>query len=438
MNIRSLFVLLYFLICSGISNAQIIEKIILKNGSVLEGHIVSQVPNKNIEFYSEISTIVSEEKCISKHGSIDIEKDDLSDNWQQWIKDNKESLFRKDGKCYLKLDDAVIHSQSIRKDSVGDRYLLENQIAGTCKVKFLERYGSTKFVYANSKTFSIPYSSIFEIQKIPMDRNAISGTIDVVETDNNAYEGQIISQKLGESVNVLCDDGCSVVIPSKQIKSQKKSGYNAKQSIFEQVPYIEIVTYDKTKTARGIIVSQTISEKTGNYILVKTAEHEDVPIQNKDIVKIVKEKNPEYKTPMVDILIENDSIYLCRKNVKKISTKEYKDEFVYMEVLKDSVKFSFAMSDLEDGKLVVECYNDEANRNIKIVPVETKEVKVGKTKKLYYACMYADLVKNAVKPSFVSDISPNNTLRMEYELAKGIYALYIQEKNLGGLFEILE
>lgn len=436
MNIKSIYVLVYFLFCSVASNAQVIEKIVMKNGSVLEGHIVSQEPGKSVDFFSEISTIVSDARCISTSGTTEIEQSALSENWQQWIKGNKESLLRKDGKSFLRLDDVVIHAQPVQKDSVKEQYVLESQIAGTCKVKVLERGGYVKFIYANSRSFSIPYSSISEIQRVPRDKNAMSGTIDVVETSANTYTGQIISQKLGESVKVLCDDGCAVVVLSKQIKSQKKSGYNAKQSIFEQVPYLDVVTYDGGKTARGIIVSQTISEKTGSYILVKTAEHDDVAVPNKDILKIAKVSNPEYKPSKMDILVENDSIYLCRKNAKKIPVKDYKSEFVYMEVLKGAVKYAFTKNDLENGKLVVECFNDEANRELKIIPVETKEIKEGRNKRLYYACLYADIVKNAKKPTSVSDISPNNTLRMEYELSKGFYALYIQNKKQAVLFEI--
>lgn len=436
MNTKSIYVLFYFLLCFVASEAQIIEKIVMKNGSVLEGHIVSQVPGKSIEFLSEISTIVSDEKSITMNGSSEIEQTELADNWQQWIKDNKSSLIPKEGKSYLRLDDIIIRDQTIQKDSLKDKYVLERQIEGSCKVKLLERGGSIKFVYATSRSFVIPYSSISEIQKLPRDRNAMSGTVDVVETDANTYTGQIISQKLGESVKVLCNDGCAVVVPTRQIKSQKKSGYNARQSIFEQVPFLEVVTCNNDKIVRGIIVSQTISEKAGSYILVKTAEYNDVDILNKDIVKIAKEPNPKYKPSKMDILIDDDSIYLCRKNAKKISVKEYNKEFIYMEVLKDSVKFSFAKSELEDGKLVVECYNDEANRNLKIIPVDIKEIKEGKQKRLYYACMYADIVKNAKNSTTVSDISPNNTLRMEYELTKGIYALYIQGKQQAVLFEI--
>ena len=81
-------------------NAEPIEKIVLKDGSVLEGHIVSQVPGDSIRFESEIATIVLSNEAIKQPINLgkDIELNSLPKAWIEWASVNKDKLKKKGNK----------------------------------------------------------------------------------------------------------------------------------------------------------------------------------------------------------------------------------------------------------------------------------------------------------------------------------------------------
>lgn len=427
------------------ANAQSIEKLVLKDGSVLEGHIVSQVPGKEIYFEAESTTAVLSGNRVDINSTTEEEIDNLSENWKQWANEHKEYIYVKSGINFIKMSNISLNKYSSITDEKNTKptdLLLQYLESG--RVKIIERGSTVTYVDINKRNYNIDYKNVSEIQKIPRNRELISGIVDVIETkDGITYKGQILTQKIGEYTKMLCDDNNEIVLfPSKDIKSQKKQTLNYKMTLFEQSRYLDIICSKGKKDCQGIIVNQTVSsEKTGNYILVQINENDQERIQISDITLMRKELNPSYKTPLTDIIVENDSIYLNRKAAKKITAKtSLSDEnTMYVDVEKDSTSFKINLSELENGRVVLECYNTIDNANMVLIPVETKKVKTeNKTNKNYYAFTYKILSESKIKPEIKEDISPNNTLRTEYSLEKGVYVLYRQFDKMCVLFEIKE
>lgn len=444
-----MYVMKYFLLAvfsilfTSIANAESIEKILLKDGSVLEGHIVSQVPGKTLTFYSEVSTIVLSGNYVNILGSVEDEIGNNSDEWIKWGNEHKDALIHKSGKSYLKLTDISINTYNSNKDSSKDvtskNVLLKYATSG--RVKILMRGENVKYVDVSKKEYSISYKDIAEIQKVLRKKDVISGTIDIIETTGGkTLSGQIVTQKLGQSVQILCDDTKEIEeVPIKQLKEQKKQKLNQKQDLYEQVEYLDIVSTKIQGEVTGIIVNQYVNaDKAGTYIVIQTPDNNLVRVQNSDINSIRKEYNDKYKTPLTDIVIENDSIYLCRKSADKISAKEFDDKTIYVEVEKDSVDFVINRGDLTDQRLIVECYNTKDNADITLIPVSPTELKVKKEKKVYYTFTYKGLSVSEIKPLSDPVVSPNNTLRSEYSVENGVYALYRKSDKSCVLFEIKE
>lgn len=458
MNTR-LFSIFSVLSFSLLANGKILERLVLKDGSVLEGHIVAQVPGQSITFESEVTTFVfSGSGVVDFSGSTECEVDDS--NWKEWADSHKEQVESKGGKRFIRLSgvrinraiNSVDHSKSEVKDDAFKNLLLDYAREGNVKV--LERGIVNKYVDIDHKlNISVLYQNISAIERVERPKDVISGVVDIIELDDgNQIRGQILSQKLGESITML-DDKTSEkqVILSSSVKCQKKEKLNEKQDFFQQIEYLDEVQ-SKAVTHRGIIKAQYLSKNAAeNYILLETRNNVE-RIANSDIQKITKIFNEDYVTPRTDILISNDSIYLCRKSAPKMTSSSFEDKIVYADIELDSIPFVLSTSDLSEKKLVLEYTSNSDNDAISILPVSKKELKSSKglninirlpfglksNTKVRYGFTFKELTESSVTPSYIAEVTSNNTQRKEYSLGIGIYMLYRPSDKMCILFEIAE
>lgn len=427
-------------------NATPIEALVLKDGSILEGHIVSQTIGKNVTFLSEIATIHLTGDCVldvsnSKNESLE----NLSDGWKEWAKNHSDMLVKIDGITYVKMNDISLKkflpNTEQKKDSVKTskkQNILLGQVTTGNHVKVLESGAMFTYVDASNHTFNIDYSDIKEIRRFTRKPNVISGVIDVIEKkDGSVIEGQIVSQVIGECTKVLVDgSGIIETIKVSDIKAQKKKAYNEKLSLREQVQFLDKVETKSKSTIIGIITSQNISDKAEDcHYLLRISNNEVERIAFNDVVRINKEENPDYKEPLTDIIIDSssDSIYLCRKAINKYDIVQDGDKSLYLKLCPDSVSFSLMASEI-NNTLVVECYNTLKNKDLVLLPA--KLISFKKPKATYYGFSYKDLMDQRIKPRNMDDISPNNTLRFEYPISPGTYVIYRNTDRKCMIFDI--
>ena len=410
-------------------NAEPIEKIVLKDGSVLEGHIVSQVPGDSIRFESEIATIVLSNEAIKQPINLgkDIELNSLPKAWIEWASVNKDKLKKKGNKYYLQFTAITKNNKDKELD---EKYPLFSQLSPN-EVFVSQKGANIIYVDIERKTYNIKNKHIKEINKISRDRNAISGVVDVIETQDTVLRGQIVSQVLGEYIIIL-PDGNNVLEEVKQddILSQKKEQLNKSQDFFEQVPYIDVVNYGKKDNKEGIIIYQG---KDGNEACIKilTQNGNEVKVPLNDINCITKKKNKTYK-PFIDIEIENDSIYLCRKNVEKLQAKPAKDKEIdyYVEFERNVVP----VFKPKDKILTIECRDSKENQDFTLIKFKKRE----HNKKPPYGFSYKDLAMYGIKPSKIYEPTINGTLRLEYTLDPDMYLLYRKSDSKCVIFIISE
>lgn len=101
-------------------NATITQKVILKNGSELEGYISSQRPGENITFTTEKAVIIMPEDDVQSIIEHSINIKDLPKVWQEWGKENEAFIGLGDNRI-LVLNDIVTKNGVINRVKILER-----------------------------------------------------------------------------------------------------------------------------------------------------------------------------------------------------------------------------------------------------------------------------------------------------------------------------
>ena len=88
MKLNILGIILFSLFCGTIANAQIVQKLQLKNGSVLEGYISNQKPGENLVFKSERATMYMSGSKVRSYSERQVKVSELDEKWAKWAEEN--------------------------------------------------------------------------------------------------------------------------------------------------------------------------------------------------------------------------------------------------------------------------------------------------------------------------------------------------------------
>lgn len=406
----------------GIGLGKSYEKVILKNGTQLEGYISVQHPGKKIVFIAEKATVCIPFARVESIVDHDVEISSLSDGWQNWIKENPACVKEVNRKNYLVLSDIVLSANdtlAVERDSF--------MTAGNSRdisphdVRILEKGSIITYLDFSKSLYHVTWDDILMIRRYERSSLDLTGIIDVVELNSGkVLEGQIIEQILGKQVRLKDNDGVVNVIDLKQITAQKKKKMNANQSLLEQSPLLEIVCTKQGKMITGIIVEQAYGKKQGDYLLIEEENGTIVRVNSGNVTEIRKIPNHNYRK-LTDILVSNDEIWMNRQKAEKAIIKE--DESV-MVVSDKSVPIVINTRSSQDT-LIVEQQDNLDNRDIfllRLTPVEIKR------KQNRYVFTYEDLVTRSSRP-FMVEVSRNKTLKMSYLVNEGHYVFYKPRKK---------
>lgn len=407
----------------GISLGKSYEKVILKNGTQLEGYISVQHPGKKIVFIAEKATVCIPFARVESIVDHDVEISSLSDGWQNWIKENPASIKAENGKNYLVLSDLMLldnDTLAVERDSF--MIVSNSRDMSPHNVRILEKGGIITYLDFSKTLYHVAWDDILMVRRYERSSLDLTGIVDVVELNSGkVLEGQIIEQILGKQVRLKGDDGIINVIDLKQIATQKKKKLNVNQSLLEQSPLLEIVCTKQGKMITGVIVEQAYGKKQGDYLLIEEENGTIVRESSGNVTEIRKVPNPNYRM-LTDILVNNDEIWMNRQKVEKAIIEE--DESV-MVVSDKSVPIVINTRSSQDT-LIVEQQDNPDNRDIlllRLTPVEIKR------KGNRYVFTYEDLVTRSSRP-FMVEVSSNKTLKMSYLVSEGHYVLYKPRKKI--------
>lgn len=410
---------LLFGLAGAVLQAGPVEKIILKNGTVMEGYISKQRPGKDIVFTSSKAVVYLPSKNVKSIANHSVEWQMLSPAWQQWAKEN--DAVQGSGK------NKTVQLSDITKLSalqLTDSTLTKQESTQTTyipKVRILEEGAILKYLDLAPVAYTLSWDTVQFIRRDKRAVTDLTGLNDIVELKNSGktVEGQIIEQVPGKLLRLLKSNGIVEVINQEQIIRQKKAKVNPNQDLFEQSPLLDIVETKDGPSFRGIIVEQYFGDtKAPSYLLIQTPEGNLERVEHANIAETRREENSRYKL-LADVILDKGVWLVNRQGVKNAVTEE-RDDLVILSAQSDSLVLRL---DSIDNRLVVEANfeNEYEADDIALLKISPKLI----NKKEYgNAFTFREIVTNNIRYT-VKETSLNHTTKLVYPVSsRGYYVLY--------------
>lgn len=388
---------------AGSAEAVIVQKIYLKNGSVLSGYIQKQEGNGNLTFHTDIAEIClkSKDATISNEKNYNIK--DLGKAWIDWAEKNDEFEGVGDSRT-LMLADVSSKNKSVSR------------------VKILERGEVVKYLEMAPNTYRIAWKDVVSIKGEPRSKTSLSGINRIYQLKSGMeFEGQYAEEN--DSVLTLYLN--NRVRQSFKINDVVKYTFrpiNPNQDIFAQSPLLDIVKTKSGAETKGIIIEQnyTSDKDSENYFLVQQQSGAIQSIKLSDIAETRKEENPKYD-PKYDILLKEGDVVINRQEVALVNIKEQGDNIVFDSL---SNKVVIDREANNNTRVTVE-YRSANGSNLEAYQlVKVSKYTDKKGKESYYYFSYRDLVNATVRPASL-ETSVNHTTKAEYIVGgQGVFALY--------------
>ena len=179
------------LFCVSASKAIVVQKVYLKNGSVLNGYIQKQDKNDNITFRSESAII-----CVSGKNATTTERvynvRDLDKKWIEWAEEN--DAFNGIGDSRTLTLNEVIFNPSNGYDSndsiavLEDVGMFENEFKishpSVMRVKVLEKGLKIKYLELTPNTYNFSWDDIESVKADKREKTSLSGIDRVYQLKN--------------------------------------------------------------------------------------------------------------------------------------------------------------------------------------------------------------------------------------------------------------
>ena len=425
------------LVFIGKAQAQVVQHVTLKNGSVLNGYI-QQSSNGILTFHSENATIFIENANVeTSEQSISISR--LDSAWIKWGEANdafdgvgtarslilNNIVFRGN---LSTVDSAVVETEGTspkKKKAVYNFNYYLRQKRTISHVKVLEKGVNVKYLEMTPNDYSIIWDDIASIQVDKRPKTALSGINCIYNLrSGETYEGQ----KAGETENTLSLYTTNGMIQTFNIDDVIKYTFypiNSKQDVFEQSELLDVVNLRNGGSVEGIIIEHNYSsdKDTENYILIQQESGAIQSVKISEISGTQRKGNPKY-APQFDILLNEGDVVVNRQEFKFVGVQEVDDIMTL-----DSLCRTNIIAKAADGQTAITVeYRDNNGGNV--VPFQL--VKVTKTtvkKKNIYCFSYKDLINAVYQPQKVVT-SVNQTTKAEYVVGgQGVFALYDAKKH---------
>ncbi len=428
MFMKKIFLLVISVFTFSQVDAVVVQKVYLKNGSVLNGYIQTQDKKDNITFRSESAII-----CVSGKNATTTERvykiGDLDKKWIEWAEKNDAFNGIGDSRT-LTLNEVIFnHSNSSESnDSVAiedDSGMFENEFKlshpSVIKVKVLEKGLKIRYLELTPNTYNFSWNDIESVKADRREKTMLSGIDRVYQLKN----GQVVrGQYAGESYNTLSlytNNGMVETFDIENVTKYFYKPFNPGQDIIEQSELVDIVRTKNNGIFRGIIVERNFLEGN-NYLVIQQQSGISQMLKFADIVEYSKEENPDYK-PKQDILLKDGDVVINRVATDSVEVK--KDGAV---AVLDSINHNVVIP--KQGyktKIAVEFFNPKhmSSDNLILVKVDKSQVK----KRTVYS-FSTDIFVMKKFPVLGSETSVNHTTRIEYEVeGQGVFALYDPENK---------
>ncbi len=407
--------------------AVVVQKVYLKNGSVLNGYIQKQDKSDNITFRSESAII-----CINGKNATTTERiykvNDLDKKWIEWAEKNDAFNGVGDSRT-LTLNEVIFnHSNNYDyNDSIAviddDRSVFENEFKishpSVMKVRVLEKGLNIKYLELTPNTYNFSWDDVESVKADRREKTALSG-IDRIYQLNNGQE--VRGQYAGESYNTLSLYTNNGMVETFDIDNVTKYFYkplNPNQDIMEQSELVDVVRTKNNGTFRGIIVERNFASGS-NYLVIQQQTGASQMLKFADITEYSKEENNDYK-PKYDVLLKNGEVVINRIATDSVGVSPKGTTLIL-----DSINHNVVVpKGSGTTKIIVEYHNPNHLSSDHLILVKVDKAVVKKKTIYSFSANIFDMTKYSARSV---ETSVNNTTRIEYEVDKqGVFALYDQK-----------
>lgn len=398
---KILFLLVALCVLGVDARAIVVQKVYLKDGSVLNGYIQRQEGDGKLTIHTDYATICINNGKATVAGEQAYGENALSQAWKDWAEKNDEFQGEK-GNRSLWLGNVLV-----------------NGVLKASMVKILESGATVKYLEMSPNAYKVDWKNVKSIKGEKRNKTALSGINRIYQLRNGEQcEGQY-AEETDSTLSLYLANGSVRSFNIDDVIKYVFKPINPNQSLFEQSPLIDIV---KTNYAeyRGVIIEQNYSSKKDNenYVLISLESGAIQSVKVSDIVETMKEENKLY-SPKFDIVLNPDEVVVNRLPVEYVKVAEVAGVLAIDSL---SHKVIIQKDNLKPTQIIVES-NLSNGKNIDMWQL-VKVTKLASKKKTTYQFTYKDLVNSEIHAKKIEK-SVNNTTRMEYQVdLAGVYALY--------------
>ena len=420
------------------ANGITVQKIHLKNGSVLNGYISYQDKNEHLEVTTDSAVIyISDEyarpgRSVSKNLQ---ELKNLGEAWAKWAVDHnaltgnagdermmmndiefvKRSHFFNDG---MEVMDSTVSIEEVTPKF--EDILVRDNATSKNPVKILEKGSVIKYLELTPNTYRLSWGDIDRIVSDKRPLTALSG----VNRTYHKKNGVIVSgQFAGETYNTVSlytPDGIIETIDLDEVDRLYIEPLNPAQSLYEQSELIDKVS-TVNRPYEGIISQRDYSPNAMELIIL-SASGVPAKIKFKDIISYAKAINNDYKL-LTDVLPKKNELLINRMHADSVNVVKNGNMFML-----DSVPNKVIIPKANDARgtlVTVEFSNPQNKSGQNLIVVKLSKVQV-KKKSLPGFANDVDVMAK-YRPVNVTT-SANKTTKMEYYIPEtGIFAIYDTE-----------
>ena len=388
---------------AGSAEAVIVQKIYLKDGSVLSGYIQKQDDNGNLTIHSDVAEICLKSSQATISNEKNYTESELDKNWVEWAEKN-EAFEGTGNQRTLYLADVTSKSKTV------------------AKVKIIERGELVRYLEMSPDIYTIPWKDVLAIKGEKRCKTALSGINRIFQLKSGMeFEGQY-AEETDSLLTLYLNTGIGQSFKINDVIKYTFRPINPNQDIFAQSELLNIVKTKNGNETKGIIIEQnyTSAKDSENYFLVQQPSGAIQSIKVSDILETRKEENPKFD-PKFDVLLKEGEVLINRQEVVMTGITE-KGENSVLDSLSEKVVIK---KDPQNNTRVTVEYRNANGANIEAYQVvKVNKIENKKEKKTMYGVSYRDLVNSTIRPVSV-ETSVNHTTKAEYIVGgQGTFALY--------------
>lgn len=388
---------------AGSAEAVIVQKIYLKDGSVLSGYIQKQDDNGNLTIHSDVAEICLKSSQATISNEKNYTESELDKNWVEWAEKN-EAFEGTGNQRTLYLADVTSKSKTV------------------AKVKIIERGELVRYLEMSPDIYTIPWKDVLAIKGEKRCKTALSGINRIFQLKSGMeFEGQY-AEETDSLLTLYLNNGIRQSFKINDVIKYTFRPINPNQDIFAQSELLNIVKTKNGNETKGIIIEQnyTSAKDSENYFLVQQPSGAIQSIKVSDILETRKEENPKFD-PKFDVLLKEGEVLINRQEVVMTGITE-KGENSVLDSLSEKVVIK---KDPQNNTRVTVEYRNANGANIEAYQVvKVNKIENKKEKKTMYGVSYRDLVNSTIRPVSV-ETSVNHTTKAEYIVGgQGTFALY--------------